>query len=78
VDIVGTAPRYSAYFQPSQFPATKKVFDAVDLGVSYRVRDDLSVGFNYGKIFHGRNVGLKRIYAASISYTLPFRLPHFR
>jgi hypothetical protein len=78
VDIVGVAPRYSPYFNASLFPATKKVFDAVDFGANYRVMDNLSVGFNYGKIFHGRNVGLKRIFAASISYTIPVRMPHFK
>lgn len=74
VDIRQGAP---LYFRPIMFPATKKVFDAVDMAAYYRVRDDLSFGFNYGKIFHGRNVGLKRVYAVSVSYTLPWNLPHF-
>lgn len=77
--INGTDIRQNAplYFNPTMFPATKKIFDAVDFATYYRVRDDLTFGFNYGKIFSGRNVGLKRIYAVSVSYTLPWKLPHF-
>jgi hypothetical protein len=76
-DIRGTLPRFTPAFNATMFPATKKVFDAVDFATYYRLRDDLTFGFNYGKIFNGRNVGLKRIYAVSVSYALPWKLPHF-
>ena len=76
VDIVGAAPRFSPYFQPSQFPATKKVFGAVDFNAGYRTRSGLYFGFNYSKILHGRNVGLKDVFAVSFGFNVPGRGPH--
>jgi hypothetical protein len=76
VDIVGTAPNYSPYFHPSQFPATKKIFGGVDVGASVYLKSGLSLGFNYSKILHGRNVGMKRVIAVTASFTLPGKGPH--
>jgi hypothetical protein len=65
-------------FTPALFPATKKIFGAMDYGANYRFKNGLSFGFDYSKIYHGRNVGLKRVYAASIGFTIPGRGPHIR
>lgn len=78
VDIVGAAPKFSPYFQPSQFPATKKIFGAMDYSANLRVRRDLTLGFDYSTVLHGRNVGMKRVLAFSMGFTLPGKLPHFR
>jgi hypothetical protein len=78
VDIVGAAPKFSPYFQASQFPATKKIFGAMDYSANLRVRKDLSFGFDYSQVLHGRNVGMKRVLAFSMGFTLPGRGPHFR
>ena len=76
VDIVGGPPKFSPYFQPVQFPSTKKVFDAMDFNANFRLKGGTSVGFNYSKILHGRNVGLERRFAVSFGFTLPGQLPH--
>ena len=76
VDIVGGAPRFSPYFQASQFPATKKIFGAMDFNANVRVKGGVSLGFNYSKILHGRNVGLKDVFAVSFGFTLPGQGPH--
>jgi hypothetical protein len=65
-------------FKPPLFPATKKIFGAMDYGVNYRFRNGLSFGFDYSTIYHGRNVGLKRVFAASVGFTIPGRGPHIR
>lgn len=78
VDIVGNPPRFSPYFQPSQFPATKKIFGALDAGLSYRLPGGISIGSNYSKFLHGRNMGMKRVLAFSVGFTVPGRGPHFK
>lgn len=78
VDISGGLPKFNPpYFTAAMFPQTKKIFGAIDESVAYGFRNGLSFGFSYSKILHGRNVGLKDVYAGSVSYTLPVRLPHF-
>lgn len=78
VDIVGTLPNYAPpYFVAAQFPATKKIFGALDTGIAYAFKQGIGLGFNYSKILHGRNVGIKRVYAATVTYTFPGRGPHW-
>jgi len=76
VDIVGAAPKFSAYFQPAQFPATKKVFDAMDFNTTYHFKSGLNFGFDYSKILDGRNVGMKNVLAFSFGFTMPGHMPH--
>jgi hypothetical protein len=76
VDIVGGAPKFSPYFQASQFPATKKIFGAMDFNTNVRLKGGVSLGFNYSKILHGRNVGLKDVFAVSFGFVLPGQGPH--
>jgi hypothetical protein len=64
-------------FTPLLFPATKKIFGAVDSNVAYGFRNGLSLNFTYSKILHGRNVGIKDVFAGGIGYTFPQRAPHF-
>jgi hypothetical protein len=79
VDIVGTLPKFAPpYFVASQFPATKKIFGAMDYGASYTFKNGLLLGFDYSKIYHGRNVGLKRVFAGSIGFTIPGHGPHIK
>lgn len=78
VDILGTAPKYTPpYFTAALFPATKKIFGALDAGVVYAHRSGMSLGFSFSQILHGRNVGMKQVFAVSIGYTVPGRGPHF-
>src|SRR4051812_2404404 len=43
VDIVGGAPKFSPYFQAYQFPATKKIFGAMDFNTNVRLKGGTSV-----------------------------------
>lgn len=65
-------------FKPLLFPATKKIFGAMDFNATYRFRSGVNFGFNYSKILHGRNVGLKDVFAFSFGFNLPGRLPHLK
>ena len=78
VDIVGTAPKFSPpYFVAAQFPATKKIFGAVDSGILFTHKSGLLLGFSASTILHGRNVGKKQVFAFSVGYTFPGKGPHF-
>jgi len=77
-DIRGTAPKFlPPFFVAAQFPATKKIFGAIDSGMIFSLRSGLSLGFSSSTILHGRNVGKKQIFAFSVGYTFPGRGPHF-
>ncbi len=65
-------------FRPLLFPATKKIFGAMDFNGTYRFKSGVNVGFNYSKILHGRNVGVKDVFAVSLGFNLPGKLPHFK
>jgi hypothetical protein len=72
VDILGTAPKFNPpYFTADMFPATKKIFGAIDSGVIYSPKSGLTLGFSSSTILHGRNVGKKQVFAFSVGFTLP-------
>jgi len=48
----------------------------MDFNTNVRLKGGVSVGFNYSKILHGRNVGLKDVFAVSFGFVLPGQLPH--
>jgi hypothetical protein len=77
-DIVGGPPRWGPYFNPTMFPATKKIFGAVDAGSSVYLGKGLSVIGNYSHFLHGRNVGIKRVVAIGIGFNLPGKGPHIQ
>lgn len=64
-------------FTPLLFPSTKKIFGAVDNSLTYAFRNGLSFNFTYSSILHGRNVGMKSVYAGGVGFTFPQRGPHF-
>ena len=78
VDIVGAAPKWSPYFNPTLFPATKKIFGAMDFNATVRMKSGINFGFNYSKILHGRNVGIKDVFAVSFGFNLPGKGPYIR
>jgi len=72
VDISGTAPKFNPpYFTAAMFPATKKIYGAIDSGIIYSLRSGLTLGFSSSTILHGRNVGKKQVFAFSVGFTLP-------
>lgn len=77
VDISGGLPKFNPpYFTAAMFPWTKKIFGAVDESIAYGFRNGLSLGFTYSKMLHGRNVGLKDVFAGSVGFTFPGRVKH--
>jgi hypothetical protein len=76
-DIRGTAPTWGPYFNPSMFPATKKIFGAMDFGGNVYLGKGLSFTSNYSCFLHGRNVGLKRVVAVGLGFNIPGKGPHF-
>jgi hypothetical protein len=74
VDISGTAPKFNPpYFTALEFPATKKIFGAIDSGINFSPKAGLILGFTSSTILHGRNVGKKQVFAFSVGFTLPGR-----
>jgi hypothetical protein len=74
VDISGTAPKFNApYFTAAMFPATKKIYGAMDEGLIWSPKSGLTLGFTSSTILHGRNVGKKQVFAFSVGFTLPGR-----
>jgi hypothetical protein len=76
-DIRGGPPTWGPYFNPSMFPATKKIFGAMDFGGNFYVGKGLSLTGNYSHFLHGRNVGLKSVIAVGVGFNLPGKGPHF-
>lgn len=77
VDISGNLPKYNPpFFVAKLFPATKKIFGAGDASVTYGFKGGFFMGASFSKIFHGRNVGLKTVWAGTIGWTLPGKGPH--